>query len=133
DLVRPDAIHPTRRDLAGGLIDKRARRPRHSDAADFWRGASLNRCDHDPARSSSVAAASRCVTVALILHAHGLRLGEKPQSLLTAVGAETGLFDGAKRGPQVAQQPAVDPDGAAVETLGDAMCLVQVACPQCRG
>ena len=45
-----------------------------------------------------------------------LRLGEEAQRLVAALAADAALLHAAERHAQVAQHPAVDPDGARVES-----------------
>src|SRR5262245_4548849 len=67
-----------------------------------------------------------------VLNANRLRLGEEAQRLLATLAADAAALDTAERRAQVAQQPAVDPDRAAVEPLGHAVRPRQVARPQRR-
>lgn len=67
------------------------------------------------------------------LHAHILRLREEPNRFITAFAADAALSHAAERHPQVAQQPAVDPDGAALDLFGDAVGAGEVVGPDGGG
>src|SRR5262249_54240873 len=67
-----------------------------------------------------------------VLHAHRLRLGEEAQRLVAAFAADAALFHAAEGSAEVAQEPAVHPDRAAFEAVGDAVGARQVARPEGR-
>src|SRR5437763_641673 len=60
------------------------------------------------------------------------RLGEEAQCFFAAFAADAALFHAAKRNAQIAHQPAVYPDCAGVDSLGDAMGAAQVLGPDDR-
>src|SRR4051812_47434294 len=64
------------------------------------------------------------------LDADILRLREELERLETAFASDAAVLRAAERHAQVAQQPAVDPDRAAVDRRGDAMRALEVARPQ---
>src|ERR1700756_117036 len=66
------------------------------------------------------------------LHAYVLRLGEEVERLEAALAADAALLHPAERDTEVAEEPAVDPDGAAVDGGGDAMRAGEVARPDAR-
>src|ERR1051326_9017839 len=64
------------------------------------------------------------------LDADILRLREEFERLETAFASDAAVFRAAERHAQIAQQPAVDPDRAAVDRRGDAMRALEVARPE---
>src|SRR4051794_29140836 len=71
-------------------------------------------------------------SVSIDLHAYVLRLGEEVERLEAAFAADAALLHPAERDAEVAEEPAVDPDGAAVDGCGDAVCAGEVAGPDAR-
>src|SRR2546430_607319 len=61
-----------------------------------------------------------------------LCLCKKMECLHAAFAADTTLFHAAERNAQVADQPAIYPDCAGVDSLGDAMGATQILCPDAR-
>src|SRR5262249_45601136 len=57
----------------------------------------------------------------------------EPQRLLATLAADAALLHAAERGAQVAEQPAIDPDGATLEAFGDTVGPVEVTSPQTCG
>src|ERR1043165_4740126 len=66
------------------------------------------------------------------LHAYILRLREKGQRLPAALPPDAALFHAAEWDAEVSEEPAVDPDGAAVDGGGDAVGAGEVAGPDAR-
>jgi hypothetical protein len=58
------------------------------------------------------------------------RLGEKTQRLVTTFATNTAILDTAERRPQITQQPAIDPDRAALQLFGNAVGSGQILRPQ---
>src|SRR3954447_25290847 len=71
--------------------------------------------------------------VRLLGDADVLGLGEETQRFFAAFAADAALFHAAKRDAQIADKPAVYPDGAGVDLFGDAMGAAQVLGPDARG
>jgi hypothetical protein len=61
-----------------------------------------------------------------------LCFGEEPQRFFAAFAADAALFHAAERDAQIAHQPAIHPDGAGADSLGDAMGAAQVLRPDAR-
>src|ERR1051325_11295812 len=66
------------------------------------------------------------------LDADVLGLGKKFERGKAALAADAALAHAAEGYAKVAQEPAVDPDGAAVDCGGDAVGSLQVARPEAR-
>src|SRR5947207_15501146 len=60
------------------------------------------------------------------------RFGEKAKRFFAAFAANTALFHAAERNAQIAHEPAIYPDRAGVDSLGDAMGAAQVLRPDAR-
>src|ERR1700741_3081606 len=65
----------------------------------------------------------------LQLHTHVLLFREELQRFESALASDAAFFRATEGNAQVAQQPAVDPDGAGVQRGGDAVGAFQVARP----
>src|SRR5204863_5918060 len=60
-------------------------------------------------------------------------LREKVQRLRAAFAADAALFHSAERNAEVADEPAIDPYRAGINSFGHAMRAVQVLCPDAGG
>src|SRR3954447_25727185 len=69
----------------------------------------------------------------LDLHAHILRFRKEIERFEAAFSSDAALFHAAEGDAEVAEEPAVDPDGAGVEVRGDAVGAGEIARPHCRG
>src|SRR6478609_11783361 len=58
--------------------------------------------------------------------------GEKAQRFFAAFAADPALFHASERDSEIAHEPAIYPDRAGVDSLGDAMGAAQVLCPDRR-
>src|SRR4029077_14780585 len=68
----------------------------------------------------------------LLRDANVLWFSEKTQRFFAAFAADAALFHSAERDAEIAHQPAIYPDRAGVDLLGDAMCTAQVLRPDAR-
>jgi hypothetical protein len=68
----------------------------------------------------------------LLRDADVLWLGEEPQRFFAAFTADAALFHSAERNAQIADEPAIYPDRAGVDSLGDAMGAAQILRPNAR-
>ena len=68
----------------------------------------------------------------LLGDANVLLLGEETQRFFAAFTANTALFHSAERNAEIANEPAIHPDRAGVDSLGDAMGAAQVLRPDAR-
>src|SRR5438552_11000540 len=65
----------------------------------------------------------------LLSDADVFRLGEKPKRFFAAFAADAALFHAAERDAQVAHEPAIYPNRARIDSLGDAMGATEVLRP----
>ena len=63
---------------------------------------------------------------------HVLCFGEKSQGLFTTLPTNPALFHAAEGDAEIANEPAIHPDRAGVDSLGDAMGAAQVLRPDAR-
>src|SRR4030095_15247411 len=75
---------------------------------------------------------SRSTHFRLLRDANVLGLSEEPQGFFAAFSAYAALFHSAERNPEIADEPAIHPDRAGVDSLGDAMGAAEVLCPDAR-
>ena len=68
----------------------------------------------------------------LLRDADVFRLSEKAQSFFAAFAANATLFHAPKGDAQVAHEPAIYPDRAGIDSLGDAVGAAQVLRPDAR-
>jgi len=68
----------------------------------------------------------------LLRDANVLWFGEETQGFFATFAANTALFHAAKGNAQIAHQPAIYPDCAGVDSLGDAMGAAEVLRPDAR-
>ena len=58
-----------------------------------------------------------------------LWFGEKAKGFFATFAADAALFHSPERDAQISQQPAIHPDGAGVDSFGDAVGAAYVLCP----
>ena len=68
----------------------------------------------------------------LLRDANVLRLSKETQRFFAAFAADAALFHAPKRNAEIADEPAIHPDRAGVDSLGDTMGAAQVLRPDAR-
>ena len=79
-----------------------------------------------------------CALISSLFSSRSLRdanvlwLGKEPQGFFAAFAADAALFHAAERDAEIADEPAIYPDRAGVDSLGDAMGTAQILRPDAR-